>query len=164
VQTTDNSNFWRRTPAAARPALLATLVVLVVGVASFVALVWAEGAYFGLSPLTLLSIPPAPGAPSLWLGTVLVGVALQVAATFALRQRAILLCVVGAVVTAAIAVACLAFLASALFSLVNYVRAGNVPGDFADLLGILFFGVPVALVICGLNARAFLLELRKLFQ
>jgi hypothetical protein len=164
MHTTGDANFWRRTSAAARPALLATLVVLVVGLASFVALVLAGRAYFGLSPLTLILTPPAPGAPSLWLGMVLVGVALQAAATLALRQRAVPLRVIGAVVAAAIAVVCLAFLASALFSLVDYVIAGNLPGDFADLLGILFFGVPVAVVIGGLNARAVLLEVRELFQ
>ncbi len=164
MHTSANANFWMRTPVPARPALLATLVVLVVGVASFAALVWAESAYFGLSPLTLILIPPAPGAPSLWLGVVLVAVALEAAATLALRQQAILLRVIGTVLAAAIAGACVAFLTSALISLANYVTAGNLPGDFGDLLGILFFGVPVAVVIGGLNARAFLLELRELFQ
>ena len=58
---------WRRTPLAARPAL-ATLFVLVVGCAWFVARVWVESACSGLSPLTLIWTPPAPGAPSVWLG------------------------------------------------------------------------------------------------
>jgi hypothetical protein len=108
--------------------------------------------------------PPAPGAPSLWLKMVLVAIALQAAATLALRQRGSLLRIIGAVLTAAIAVVCFAFLASALFSLLDYVTAGNLPGDFGDLLGTLFFGVPVALVVGGLNARAFLLELREFLQ
>jgi hypothetical protein len=103
----------------------------VVGVASFVALVWADSAESGLSPLTRILMPPAPGAPSLWLGMVLVALALQ---------------------------------AAALFGLVDYVTKGNLPRDFGDLLGILFFGVAHALVVGGLNARAFLLEVREFFQ
>jgi hypothetical protein len=86
-----------------------------VGLVSCVLLVWVESAYFGLSPLAVMFVSPRPGAPSLWLGIVLV----------------------------------------------DYLTAGDLPGDFADLLGILLFGVPLALVIGGLNARAFLLELRE---
>jgi len=158
------TNFWSRTPAPARPALLATLVVLAVGLASFVALVWAESAYFGLSPLELMLLPARPGAPVVWLGMVLLAVTLQGSATLALRQRATLLRVFGAVTAAAIAVLCLAFVVSATFIFVDYVTAGQLPGDFGDLFGILVFGVPLALVIGGLNARAFLLELRELFR
>jgi hypothetical protein len=158
------ANFWSRTAVPARPALLATLVVLVVGLVSFVALVWAESAYFGLSPVAVIMAPPGPGAPVVWLGTVLLAVAFQGLATLALRQRATLLRVLGAVTAAAIALLCLAFLVSAVFSFVDYVTAGELPGDFGDLLGILLFGVPLALVIGGLNARAFLLELRELFR
>jgi hypothetical protein len=62
----------------------------------------------------------------------------------------------------AIAVLCLGFVVAAGVSLVDYLTAGKLPGDFADLLGILLFGVPLALVIGGLNARAFLLEIRQL--
>jgi hypothetical protein len=131
---------------------------------SFVALVWAESAYFGLSPLTVVMAPPGPGAPIFWLGLVLLAGALQGSATLALRRRARFLRVIGGVVALAIAGLCLAFVVSAIFSLVDYLTAGNLPGDFADLLGILLFGVPLALVTGGLNARAFLLEVRELFQ
>lgn len=158
------TSFWSRTPAPARPALLATLVVLAVGLASFVALVWAESAYFGLSLLELMLVPARPGAPVVWLGMVLLAVALQGSATLALRQRATVLRVLGAVTAAAIALVCAAFFVSAIFSLLDYVTAGELPGDFGDLLGILLFGVPLALLIGGLNARAFLLELRELVR
>ena len=161
MQTTGNGNFWRRTPTPARPALLATLVLVVVGLASFIALVWAESAYFGQSPLTVILAPPGPGAPIFWLGTVLFAGALQASAALALRQRATPFRVIGAVAALAIAAMCFAFLVAAVFSLVDYLTAGN--GDFGDLLGILLFGVPLALVIGGLNARAFLLEFRELF-
>lgn len=159
-----HTNLWSRTPAPARAALLATLVVLGTGLASFVALVWAESAYFGLSPVALMMAPPRPGAPVVWLGMVLLGVALQGSATVALRQRATLLRVIGAAAAFAIAALCFAFVVSAGVGLVEYLTAGNLPGDFGDLLGILLFGVPLALVIGGLNARAFLLELREIFQ
>src|ERR1051326_2438405 len=164
MHTTGNANFWTRTPAPARPALLATLVVVTVGLASFVALVWAESAYFGLSPVTVIMAPPGPGAPVVWLGMVLLAVALQGSATLALRQRPTLFRVLGAVTAAAIAGLCLAFFVSAVFIFVDYVTAGELPGDFLDLLGILLFGVPLALVIGGLNARALVLELRELFR
>ena len=160
MHTAGNANLWRRTPTPARPALLATLIVAAVGLASFVALVWAESAYFGQSPLTVISAPPAPGAPIFWLATVLLAVALQASATLALRQRATPFRVIGAVAAFGIAALCFAFLVAAVFSLVDYLTAGS--GDFGDLLGILFFGVPLALVIGGLNARAFLLEIRQL--
>ncbi len=163
MHTTGNVNFWRRTPTPARPALLATLVILAVGLASFVALVWAESAYFGLSPLTVILAAPGPGAPIFWLGTVLLAVALQASATLALRQRATPFRLIGAVVVLAITVFCVAFLVAAGSSLVDYLTAGKLPGDFADLLGILLFGVPLALIIGGLDARAFLLEVRELF-
>jgi len=166
------TDFWSRTPAPARPALLATLVVLAVGLASFVALVWAESAYFGLSPLELMLQPARPGAPVVWLAMVLLCVAVQGSATLALRQRATLFrvgcpawfCVLGAVTAAAIAVLCLALFVAAIFSFVDYLTAGQLPADFGDLLGILLFGLPLALVIGGLNTRAFLLEGRELFR
>jgi hypothetical protein len=161
MHTTGNINFWRRTPTPARPALLATLVLLAAGLVSFIALVWAESVYFGQSPLTVILAPPGPGAPIFWLGTVLLAVALQAAATLALRQRASLFRVIGAVAVFAIAALCFAFLVAAVFSLVDYLTAGI--GDFGDLLGIVLFGVPLALVIGGLNARALLLEVRELF-
>ena len=158
------TDFWSRTPAPARPALLATLVVLAVGLASFVALVWAESAYFGLSPLELMLLPATPGAPVVLLAVVLLCVAVQGSATLALRQRATLFRVLGAVTAAAIAVLCVAFFVAAIFSFVDYVTAGQLPADFGDLLGILLFGLPLALVIGGLNTRAFLLEGRELFR
>ena len=164
MHTTGNANFWRRTPVPARPALLATFVVLTVGLASFVALVWAESAYFGLSPLAVIMAPPGPGAPIFWFAMVLAAAALQGSATLALRQRGALLRVIGAVAAFAIAAICMVFLISAIFTLVDYLTAGTLPGDFGDLLGILFFGLPLALVVGGLNARAVLLELRELFQ
>jgi hypothetical protein len=95
---------------------------------------------------------------------VFVAGALQGSATLALRQRGTVLRVIGAAAAFAITALCFAFLVSAIFSLVDYLIAGNLPGDFGDLLGILFFGVPLALVIGGLNARAFLLEVRELLQ
>jgi hypothetical protein len=164
MYTTGNANFWKRTPAPARPALLATLVVVTVGLASFVALVWAESVYFGMSPLTVLMAPPGPGAPIFWFGLLLLAGALQGSATLALRQTAPLLRVIGALIASAIAAVCFAFIVSAIFSLVDYLTAGNLPGDFGDLLGILFFGVPLALIIGGLNGRAFLLEIREMLQ
>ena len=163
MHTTGTVNFWRRTPAPARPALLDTLIVLAVGLASFVALVWAESVYLGVSPVIVMLAPPRPGAPMLWFGMVLLAVALQASATLALRQRATLVRVIGAVAAFAISALCFAFLVAAFFSLVDYVTARKLPGDFADLLGILLFGVPLALVIGGFNARAILLELRELF-
>ena len=162
MHTARNANFWRQTPAPARPALLATLVVLTVGLVSFAALVWAESAYFGLSPLTVVIAPPGPGAPIFWLGMVVLAGALQGSATLALGQRGTSFRVIGAVAASAIAALCFAFLVSAIVSLVDYLTAGNLPGDFADLLGILLFGVPLALVIGGLNARAVVLEGREL--
>jgi hypothetical protein len=159
-----NANFWRRTPPAARPALLATLVVFGVGLASFVALVWAESAYFGVSPLTVITAPPGPGAPTVWVGMVILAVALQASATVALRRRAAVPRVIGAVVAFGIAALCLTFLVAAILALVDYWTVGTLPGDFGDLLGIVLFGVPLALVIGGLNTRAFLLELREFFR
>ena len=164
VHIAGNANFWRRTPAPARPALLATLVVLTVGLVSLVALVWAESAYLGLLPLTVIMAPPGPGAPIFWLALVIVAGALQGSATLLLRQRETLFRGIGAVTALAIAALCFAFLVSGIISLVDYLTAGNLPGDFADLLGILLFGVPLALLIGGLNARAVLLEVRELFQ
>jgi hypothetical protein len=164
MHTAQNANFWRRTPAPARPALLATLVVMAVGLVSFVLLVWAESAYFGLSPVEIVFAAPRPGAPSVWLGMVLLAVAFQGAATLALRQRAIAFRAVGTVIALAITLLCLLFVVAGAFSLVNFLTAGILPGDFSDLLGILLFGVPLALIVGGLNARAFLLEIRELFQ
>jgi hypothetical protein len=161
MRTTGNATFWRRTPTPARPAVLATLVLLAVGLASFIALVWAESAYFGQSPLTVVLAPPGPGAPFFWLGTVLLAVALQAAAALALRQRATPFRVIGAVAAVAIAALCFAFLVAAVLSLIDYLTAGR--GDFGDLVGIMLLGVPLAVGIGGLNARAFLLELRELF-
>ena len=162
MHTTGNANSWRRTPTPARPALLATLVLAAVGLVSFLALVWAESAYFGQSPLTVILAPPGPGAPIFWLATVLLAVAVQASATLALRQGARPFRVIGAVSAFAIAALCLAFVVAAVFSLLDYLTAGS--GDFGDLLGILLVGVPLALVIGGLNTRALLLEVRELFR
>jgi hypothetical protein len=87
MHATGHATFWTRTPEPARPALLATLVILAVGLASFAALVWAESTYFGLSPLAVMMISPGPGAPSLWLGIVLLAAALQAAAALGLCHR-----------------------------------------------------------------------------
>jgi hypothetical protein len=99
-----------------------------------------------------------------WLGTVLGAAALQALVWLALRQRPALLRAIGAAAAFAIAAICLAFIVLAALSLVDYVTTGGLPGDFLDLLGILLFGVPLGLVIGGLNARACLLEVRELMR
>jgi hypothetical protein len=159
-----HADFWVRTPAPARAALMATLVVLGVGLASFLAILWVASASSGLSPVTVI-FGPGQGMPLIvWLGTVLSAAVLQGLVWLTLRQRPALLRAIGAAAAFAIAAICLAFIVLAALSLVDYLTTGRLPGDILDLLVILFFGVPLGLVIGGLNARACLLEVRELMR
>jgi hypothetical protein len=52
-----HASFWVHTPGPARAALMATLVVLGVGLASFLAILWVASASSGLSPVTVIFGP-----------------------------------------------------------------------------------------------------------
>jgi hypothetical protein len=164
MHTPADVNFWTATPAPSRAALLATLVILGLGVASFLVILVVASATMGLSPLTVI-FGPGPGMPLIvWLVSVLAATALQGLVSLALRQRPALLRAIGTAGAFAIAAVCIAFITSAAFSLINYLTTGNVDGDLLDLLAVLSIGVPLALIIGALNARACVLEVGELLR
>jgi len=99
------TNFWRRTPAPARPAQLATLVVLGIGLAWFLVLDWLASTSLGVSALTVIMPGPGPGKPLIvWLVSVLGAAALQALVSLALGPQHAQPRAIGTVAAFAIAV------------------------------------------------------------
>lgn len=157
------SHFWNQEPTPARAALYATMILLVVGLGVFVVLTVVVSVSMGVSPLQAW-FGPLPGMPLIaWLVTVTVAVALQGAVALALGRRSAWLRIAGIAGAFAIAGFCLLWFASAAYGLIEVVASGTQPfGDFYDMLGVIFFGVPLGLAILGLNARAAFLGAREL--
>jgi hypothetical protein len=154
--------FRRRTPQAARPAFIATAVLIVVGLGTFVVVTALASISLGVSPLTAI-FGPVPGNPVImWLYFVLPAVLVQGAVALSLRHPAVGLRVAGMAGAFAIAGFCLLWLGAVALDLVAWLVTGTTRGDPYDWLAILFFGVPFALAIGGLDARAGLLTLRDL--
>jgi hypothetical protein len=152
--------FWRRTPPPARPAFIAAIVVLVVGLGTFVVLVPIASISLGVSPMTAI-FGPGPGNPLiLWLFFAVPAILLQGAVALELRHPSAGMRTAGAVGALGIAGLCLLWLLAVGIDLIAWLATGALPGDLFDLLGMLFFGVPFAVAVGLLNARAGLLSSR----
>ncbi|MGN6358837.1 MAG: hypothetical protein ACTHNK_00425 [Thermomicrobiales bacterium] len=152
-------NYSGRTPPPARPAFLAALIELVLGLAVFGVFVAMASVAEGVSPWTAI-VGPLPGTPLIiWLYFLAPVVALQGVVGLALRHPARLIRAVGVLAAFGIAGVALVWVAAALYDLVaalvtemdRYIAEGG--------LATLPF-VPVALLIAALNARAGRLGLR----
>jgi hypothetical protein len=153
--------FCGRTPRPARPAVIAAIVVLVVGLGTFVVLTVVESLTLGVSPATAI-FDPGPGSPLFLLFFVVPAILIQGAIAFALSHPAAGLRVAGTVGAFAIAGFCLIWLVAVGVDVFAWLLTGGLPGDIYDLLAMVIFGVPFALAVGLLNARAGVLAARDL--
>jgi hypothetical protein len=152
--------FWGRTPPQARPALIAALVELVLGLVVFALLAALASITTGVSLWSII-FGPVPGMPLItWLYFLAPVVALQGAVGLALRHPARLLRAAGTLGACAIAGLALFWAVAALYDFVVALIGGWARYVEVGGLATLPF-VPVALLLAALNARAALLGLRN---
>ncbi len=155
-------SFWRDTPPAAKWALDAAALLAVVAVVPFVVMIAMVTMEQRLSPLTVI-FGPMPGNPLiLWLYFTVPPAIVQTASGLALRTPWPALRVAGSVGALILATAALAWLGAIVVLAVRWLMTGTLAGDFYDLLGMVFFGLPVLLIIAALNLRAAFLAMRDL--
>jgi hypothetical protein len=152
----------RPLPQPFRPALYATAVLLIVGIASVVLLTIVISVTSGISPLQVL-FAFGVGTPLFLLAFVAPVVVIQGAIALALRSRPKPVRIAGLLGALAVVVFCLLFIVAVAVDLVALLTTGG-GGDPADLLVELCFGVPLGFVILLLNGRAAWLEVRSLRQ
>jgi hypothetical protein len=158
----DARRFWAGTSAAGRSALNATMTLFVVALGVFLAFTTMISVQRHVSPATAI-FGPLPGNPMIvWLYWTLPCVGLQGAVALALRHRVTGLRIAGTASAFGIAFICLLALAAFGFDLVRWLTTGTTSGDLLDLAGEIMLGVPFALVIGGLNARAAWLSVHDL--
>ncbi len=115
-----------------------------------------------VSPLTVI-FGPMPGNPLIvWLYYTVPPAAVQAVAALALRRSQSAARIAGMVGVLIVASVALAWLGGMVFIAVRWLITGALAGDFYDLLGMVFFGIPVLAVIAGLNLRAAVLAVRDL--
>jgi hypothetical protein len=149
-----NTGFWQSTPLAAKWALVAAVVLLIVTVVPFVVMTVIVSIGQHLSPTTVV-FGPMPGNPLVvWLYYTAPAAAFQLATALALRHSRPGVLVAGIVGALTLTAAALAWLGAMAYAGVQWLLVGTLAGDYYDLLGIVFFGAPVLIVIAGLNARA----------
>jgi hypothetical protein len=113
-----------------------------------------------VSPLTLI-FGPGPGMPLIvWLYTTIPPTVVQGAAAFALRHGAPGVRAAGVVGVLVVLIAALTWLGGMAYAGFQWLVTGTMAGDYYDMLGIVFFGVPVLVVIAVLNVRAALNTVR----
>ena len=159
MDSTHPGGFWDRTPPPARPALIAALVELVLGLLVFVVVTAVASVDLGISPWAAI-FGPVPGRPVIvWLYFVIPLVVVQGAVGLALRHRSRLLRMVGTLGAFAFAGVALLWVALALYDLLDALL-GEMD-RYIDTGGpVTLPVVPVALLLAALNARAGLLGLR----
>ncbi len=154
--------FWRELPAAARWALSAAALLTVVAIVPFVVTVVMVSTEQHVSPLTVI-FGPGLGMPLVvWLYTTVPPVVLQAAAGLALRKSGVAPRIAGIVAVLILATIALVWLGAIVIPGVRWLITGALAGDFYDLLGMVFLGLPVLTVIAGLNLRAAFLAVRDL--
>jgi hypothetical protein len=145
------TQFWAQTGRAARPAIIATFLLLALTAISFVALMVAI-TRSGYSLATAIFGPlPRPGNGIYFLSFAVPAILLQGLTAVALRQRASWLRILGSVGALAIAVVSVAFVVGVGVEVVQWLTTGFVR-DVGDLAGEIV-AVPLAAALAALNAR-----------
>ena len=104
---------------------------------------------------------PGRGNPAItWLHFTVPPLVIQAAAGLALRHSGIATRIAGIVGVLVLATIALVWLGAILVLGVNWLMTGELAGDFYDLLGMVFLGLPILLVTAALNVRAALLATR----
>lgn len=159
MHTAPRSSIWSRTTPPTRPALIAALIELVLGLLVFVLLAALASVSAGISPWSII-FGPVPGTPLItWLYFLAPVVALQGAVGLALRPRSRSIRAVGTLGAFGIAGFALFWVAAALYGFVAALFSGWERYVEVGGLATLPF-VPLALLLAALNAHAGLLGLR----
>lgn len=142
--------FWEETGGAARPGVIATLVLATLTVIGFFALVVEIVRTFGISVAEAIFGPPFDG-PVVFLSFALPAILLQALVAAALRQRMNWLRVVGVVGALAVTAISAAFLIAVGVDVITWLTTGfvNDVGDFAGEIA----AVPLGLALAALNLR-----------
>ncbi len=155
-------SFWRASPPAAKWALSAAAFLGVVAVIPFIALVVVVTQSEQVSPMNAI-FGPGRGNPAItWLYFTVPPLVIQAAAGLALRHSGIATPIAGIVGVLVLATVAVVWLGAILVLGVNWLMTGDLAGDFYDLLGMVFLGLPILLVTAALNGRAALLGIRDL--
>lgn len=153
-------NFWRDTPPAAKWALVAAGFLVIVALAPFAVITIMVSVGEHISPLKVI-FGPGPGMPLIvWLYTTVPPAVVQGAAAFAIRHQSSGVRVAGVVGVLVVLTAALTWLGAMAYAAVQWLVTGTMSGDYYDVLGIVFFGVPVLVAIAVLDLRAALLGIR----
>lgn len=154
--------FWQESPPAAKWTLSAAAFLAVVAVVPFVVTTALVSMERHLSPLTVI-FGPMPGNPLIvWLYTTIPPAVIETAAGLALRRSRTAMQIAGIVGVLILATIALVWLGAVVILAVRWLLTGALAGDFYDLLGMVFFALPVLLVIAALNLRAAFLAVRDL--
>ncbi len=157
------AGYWSSTPSAAKWALVGAGFLAVVAVVPFVVTVVMVSVERQMSPLTVI-FGPGPGMPLIvWLYYTVPPAVIQTAAALGLRHLQSAVRIAGLLGVLLVLTAALVWLGAMVYSGVLWLVTGAMAGDYYDMLGIVFFGVPVLIVITVLNGRAALLSARDLF-
>ena len=154
TDTDRQQGFWQASPPAAKWALAAAAVLAVVAVVPFLVTLVMVSLERQLSPLTVI-FGPMPGAPLIvWLATTIPPTVIQVAAALALRRSRAATQIAGVVGVLILATIAFVWLGAIVILGVRWLVTGALAGDFYDLLGMVFFALPILLAITALNLRA----------
>ena len=157
------TGYWSSSPPAAKWALVGAGFLAVVALVPFVVTVVMVSLAQHISPLTVV-FGPMPGMPLIvWLYTTVPPALLQTGAALALRHGRPAVRTAGLLGVLVVLTAALVWLGAMAYSGLLWLATGAMAGDFYDMLGIVFFGVPVLVVISVLNARAAILAAQELF-
>ena len=130
-----------------------------VAIVPFVVMLAMVSAERQLSPLTVI-FGPMPGAPLIvWLFTTIPPTVIQTAAGLALRRWRAATRVAGIVAVLILATIALIWLGAIVVLGIQWLLTGALAGDLYDLLGMVFFALPILLVVAALNLRAALLAM-----
>jgi hypothetical protein len=146
---------------AARSAFIATVVLAFVTLAGFIAFTADVSIQMGVSPAIVI-FGPLPGNPMIdWLYFFTPWVLFQAAVAWAYSRHGAGLRIAATVASAALVTFGLLLIAGFVYSLLSWVVTGTTR-DLGDLAGEILIGVPVVVVIGGLNARAVFLSVKNL--
>lgn len=154
--------FWETTSPAGRWAVAASIFMLTVTFVPFMVIAITTSISLHVSPVQVI-FGPMPGNPLImWLYYFLPAAAVEVGVALALRHAAVRMQIAGIVGACALATVALIWLGMLAFILVRWLVSGTLVGDYLDMLGMAFFGVPFLSIVVVLNVRAALLGSRDL--
>ena len=163
MSRTQPAGYWSSTPQAAKWALVGACLLAVVAVVPFSVTVVMVSLERQMSPLTVI-FGPGPGMPLItWLYYTVPPAAIQTAAALGLRHPRPAAHTAGLIGTLLVLTAALVWLGAMVYSGVLWLVTGAMAGDYYDMLGIVFFGMPVLVAISVINARASILAARNVF-